>query len=194
MDASAPRHPFAAEAAGKLTGMLLDLDNADLLVLLESPEDLQTKVADALAVLQEAATPRPAPAPAREEPPAADADAAARSPRASSNSPPPPPNPRSGRSTTDAADRALPRGGRPPRSPARIPQQAADDDETTPRPSRGRRRGRRKPRADGSRRRRRRLPGRRLRLPIRRARRRRLPGRRAIIGGGADGRGPQTLI
>ena len=39
------------------------------------------------------------------------------------------------------------------------------------------------------RRRRRRLPGRRLRLPIRRARRRRLPGRRAIIGGGADGRG-----
>ena len=44
------------------------------------------------------------------------------------------------------------------------------------------------------RRRRRRLPGRRLRLPIRRARRRRLPGRRAIIGGGADGRGPRPNL
>jgi len=134
-------HPSQPELAGKLTGMLLDLDNADLLVLLESPEDLSTKVSDALAVLREAATPRPAPAPAREEPPAADADAAS-----PPTSPPPPPHPRSGRSS----DRALPRGGRPPRSPARIPEQAADDGETTPQPSRGRRRGRRKPRADES--------------------------------------------
>ncbi len=53
---------------------------------------------------------------------------------------------REGGATTDAP----PRGGRPPRSPARIPEQAANDGETTPPPSRGRRRGRRKPRADES--------------------------------------------
>ena len=118
-------HPSQPELAGKLTGMLLDLDNGDLLVLLESPEDLRTKVDDALAVLQEAATLRPAPAPTREEPPAADAD-----------SPPPPPNPRSGRSRREggATTDAPPRGGRPPRSPARIPPQAVDDSEVSARP------------------------------------------------------------
>jgi len=46
-------------------------------------------------------------------------------------------------------ERALDDGGRPPRSPARIPPQAVDDSEATP--SRGRRRrGRRTPRTDGS--------------------------------------------
>ena len=134
-------HPSQPELAGKLTGMLLDLDNGDLLVLLESPEDLRTKVGDALAVLQEAATPRPAPAPAREEPPAADAD-----------SPPPPPNPRSGRSTTDAETTPSRgrrrRGRRTPRtdgSPA-TPTTPADSPRTpstlaeTPRNNRRRRR------------------------------------------------------
>ena len=53
-------HPSQPELAGKLTGMLLDLDNADLLVLLESPEDLRTKLDEALALLQQHghATPR----------------------------------------------------------------------------------------------------------------------------------------
>ena len=52
-------HPSQPELAGKLTGMLLDLDNAELLVLLESPWALNTRVNEALVILREAAARRP---------------------------------------------------------------------------------------------------------------------------------------
>ncbi|XP_010629777.1 polyadenylate-binding protein 1-like isoform X1 [Fukomys damarensis] len=41
-----------AALAGKITGMLLEIDNSDLLLMLESPESLQAKVEEAVAVLQ----------------------------------------------------------------------------------------------------------------------------------------------
>ncbi|KAM6453711.1 polyadenylate-binding protein 1-like isoform 3-T6 [Liasis olivaceus] len=43
------RHP---SLAGKITGMLLEIDNSDLLLMLESPESLQSKIEEAVAVLQ----------------------------------------------------------------------------------------------------------------------------------------------
>jgi polyadenylate-binding protein len=41
------------ELAGKITGMLLEIDNDDLLRLIEDQESLNSKVSEAIAVLNE---------------------------------------------------------------------------------------------------------------------------------------------
>ena len=45
-------HKSQPALAGKITGMILELDNAEVLNLLETPEELQLKIEEALAVLQ----------------------------------------------------------------------------------------------------------------------------------------------
>merc|ERR1719408_60002 len=43
---------FQPELAGKITGMMLEMDNSELLMLLESEAQMKTKVEEALRVLQ----------------------------------------------------------------------------------------------------------------------------------------------
>uniref|UniRef100_A0A3B4F7C4 Polyadenylate-binding protein n=1 Tax=Pundamilia nyererei TaxID=303518 RepID=A0A3B4F7C4_9CICH len=45
-------HALHPNLAGKITGMLLEIDNSELLHMLESPESLHAKVDEAIAVLQ----------------------------------------------------------------------------------------------------------------------------------------------
>jgi polyadenylate-binding protein len=47
-------HRIAPELAGKITGMMLEMDNAELLVLLDSPDQLAQKVNEARNVLAKA--------------------------------------------------------------------------------------------------------------------------------------------
>jgi len=43
-------HP---EMAGKITGMMLEMDNSEMLMLIESPDQLKAKVDEALRVIGE---------------------------------------------------------------------------------------------------------------------------------------------
>jgi polyadenylate-binding protein len=46
-------HSMHPEWAGKITGMLLEIDNAELLHMLDSPKSLKAKVDEAVDVLQQ---------------------------------------------------------------------------------------------------------------------------------------------
>merc|ERR1712107_61599 len=43
---------YQPQLAGKITGMMLEMDNSELLILLESEQQLRNKVVDALRVLE----------------------------------------------------------------------------------------------------------------------------------------------
>jgi polyadenylate-binding protein len=43
---------YNGQESGKITGMLLEMDNSELLMMLESDELLRSKVNEAVAVLQ----------------------------------------------------------------------------------------------------------------------------------------------
>ena len=46
-------HQTQPELAGKITGMLLEMDNSELLLLMETPEALESKVDEAVEVLKQ---------------------------------------------------------------------------------------------------------------------------------------------
>ena len=68
------------ELAGKVTGMLLEIDNSELVHMLEHHESLKGKVDEAVAVLQAHQTKATAPAAAEPAPAAGAAPAAAAAP------------------------------------------------------------------------------------------------------------------
>mmetsp|Transcript_83794 Transcript_83794/g.179565 ORF Transcript_83794/g.179565 Transcript_83794/m.179565 type:complete len:137 (+) Transcript_83794:1-411(+) len=44
---------YQPELAGKITGMMLEMDNSELLILLESEQQMRTKVEEAMRVLEQ---------------------------------------------------------------------------------------------------------------------------------------------